>query len=239
MVLVAQLTVIASPALALGRVTMPITHRPGSLRQENKKHKGNGHQSKRASKSALGAGRVPSGRACPKSGVKRAAEGRKQNRANHAMQMRKKKREETWLRKRLGSDDGPPKLCAWVSLSAIANPDVIQQRMLDGCARSSEPSTGFGMVSAAFKQFKQRMTLLTPDRNVVSVLEFAKVADLLLVVLPVEQGADAAVDEVRFRYHIGSTNARNTVRSTVFDIWTCVLYSSTSNDPVDLVKGLV
>lgn len=177
---------------------MPIGHRPGALRQENKKHKGNGHQSKRASKTALGAGRVASGKGGqgPKSGAKRAADARKQNRANHATQMRKKKREEVWIKKRLGSDGGPPKLCAWVALSAIANPHAIQQGLLDACARRGEATTGVGMVSAAFNQFKQRITFLTPDRDLTSVLEFAKVADIILMVLPVEQGADAAVDEV-------------------------------------------
>lgn len=175
---------------------MPVGHRPGSLRQENKKHKNNGHQSKRSSKSALGAGRVTKESGGEKAGAKKAAEARKQNRANHASQLRKKKREDTWLQKRLGSDGGPPKLCAWVSLSAMANPHVIQQGMLDICAQSSEPSTGVGMVSAAFNQFKQRVTFLTPGRDLASVLEFAKVADLLLVVLPVEQGGESAVDEV-------------------------------------------
>ncbi|CAM9156492.1 unnamed protein product [Ectocarpus sp. 4 AP-2014] len=176
---------------------MPVGHRAGSLRQENKKHKGNaGHQSKRASKSALGAGRVANERGGPKAGVKRAAEARKQNRANHTVQMRKKKREEIWLQKRLGSEAGPPKLCVWVSLSTIATPTTIQQGVLDQCARTTgDPSTGVGMVSAAFHQFKQRVTFLTPGRDLAAVLEFAKVADLLLVVLPVQQGADSAVDE--------------------------------------------
>lgn len=181
--------------------TMPVGHRPGSLRQENKKHKGNaGHQSKRAAKSALGAGRVVGG---PKAGVKRAggqAEAGKQQRANHTVQMRKKKREEIWLQKRLGSDAGPPKLCVWVSLAASAAPAAIQQGVLNECARSSgEPSTGVGMVSAAFNQFKQRVTFVSPGRDLSAVLEFAKVADLLLVVLPVQAGADSAVDEVRAR----------------------------------------
>lgn len=182
-----------------GVFTMPVGHRPGSLRQVNKKHKGNaGHQSKRAAKSALGAGRVVGG---PKAGVKKAggqAEAGKQQRANHTVQMRKKKREEIWLQKRLGSDAGPPKLCVWVSLAASATPSAIQQGVLNECARSSgEPSTGVGMVSAAFNQFKQRVTFVTPGRDLSAVLEFAKVADLLLVVLPVQEGADSAVDEVR------------------------------------------
>lgn len=177
---------------------MPVGHRPGSLRQENKKHKGSaGHQSKRAAKSALGAGRVVGG---PKAGVKRAGgqtEAGKQQRANHTVQMRKKKREEIWLQKRLGSDAGPPKLCVWVSLAASATPASIQQGVLNECARSSgEPSTGVGMVSAAFNQFKQRVTFVTPGRDLSAVLEFAKVADLLLLVLPVQEGADSAVDEV-------------------------------------------
>lgn len=177
-------------------------HRPGSLRQENKKHKGNaGHQSKRASKSAKGAGRVANDRqGGPKAGVKQAAEARKLNRANHTVQMRKKKREEIWLKKRLGSDAGPPKLCVWVTLSALATPGTIQQGVLDQCVRRGEPSTGVGMVSAAFNQFKQRVTFVTPGRDLAAVLEFAKVADLLLVVLPVQQGADSAVDEVCVLY---------------------------------------
>lgn len=181
---------------------MPAGHRPGSLRQENKKHKGaGGHQSKRASKSALGAGRVANeSRGGPKGGVKRAAEARKQNRANHTFQMRKKKREEIWLQKRLGSDAGPPKLCVWVSLSPSADPATIEKGLLATCARSSgETSTDVGMVSAAFEQFKQRVTFLTPGRDLSAVLEFAKVADLLLLVLPVQEGAESAVDEVRVR----------------------------------------
>ncbi len=136
----------------------------------------------------------------PKGGVKRAAEARKQNRANHTFQMRKKKREEIWLQKRLGSDAGPPKLCVWVSLSPSADPATIEKGLLATCARSSgETSTDVGMVSAAFEQFKQRVTFLTPGRDLSAVLEFAKVADLLLLVLPVQEGAESAVDEVRVR----------------------------------------
>lgn len=90
----------------------------------------------------------------------------------------------------------PGQVCVLVSLAATANPAVIQQGLLDTCARSGEPSTGVRMVNAAFSQFKQRMTFLTPDRSLTSVLEFSKVADLLLLVLPVHEGADAAVDEV-------------------------------------------
>lgn len=176
---------------------MPISHRPGSLRQENKKHKGTGnHQSKRSTKLAAGAGRVESGRVGPKAETKRAADARKSNRANHATQMRKKKREEVWLQKRLGSDDGPPKVCVWVSLSATADPAAIQKGLLENCTSCTEPSTGIGMVTASFNLFKQRATFLTPDRDLISALEFAKVADLLLLVLPVDQGADDAVDEV-------------------------------------------
>lgn len=194
---------------------MPISHRPGALRQENKKHKGNGHQSKRAQKSVLGAGRVESVRAGPKGTVRTAAEGRKQDRANHAVQMRKKKREEVWLQKRLGSNDGPPKVCAWVSLSAAADAGAIQKALLESCALSTEATTAAGMVTAAFKLFKQRMTFLTPDRDLKSVIELAKVADLLLVVLPVQHGVDAAVDEVQYEYQ-QSRMVTSTAKLNVF-----------------------
>lgn len=184
------------------------SHRPGPLRQENKKHKGTGnHLSKRRSKSALG-GRVESARAGPKAESRRSADARKSNRANHATQIRKKKREEVWLQKRLGSDDGPPKVCVWVSLSANADPGVIQTALLENCSTSTQDATGVKMVTASFNLFKQRATFLTPERQLTSVLEFAKVADLLLLVLPVGQGADEAVDEVRAQellFHVFSS----------------------------------
>lgn len=61
------------------------------------------------------------------------------------------------------------------------------------------------MVTAAFRLYKQRMTFLTPDRDLMSVLEFAKVADVLLLVLPVAHAADDAVDEVRIIVVLNST----------------------------------
>lgn len=177
------------------RVNMSFSHRPGSFRQDNKKHKNN--RSKRATKSALGAGRVASDILGHKVGVKRSAETGKQNRANHANQMRKKKREQVRLQRRVGSESGPPKLCVWLSLSAAADLQAVQQGILSTAARCGEASTGVGMVTAAFSQFKQRLTFLTPQRHLLSVLEYAKVADLLLIVLPVAHGEDAAIDEVR------------------------------------------
>lgn len=172
-------------------VKMPVSHRPGSLRQENKKHKGIGHQSKRGTKSSLGAGRVGSQRSGPKC---KTSVSSKQDRANHVVQTRKKKREELWLQNRLGSDDGPPKVCVWVPLSPLAHPEMIEKSVLNSCA--TNPTAGLRGTTAAFRDFKRRLTFVTPRRDLFSVLEAAKVADLLLLALPVGGGADNAIDKV-------------------------------------------
>ncbi|CAM9533403.1 unnamed protein product, partial [Choristocarpus tenellus] len=176
---------------------MPHSHRSGSLRQDNKKHKTGSHQSKRSTKGGLGAGRVELGgsRVAVKVGVKEIAKNRKLNRVNHVNQLRKQKREDLWLEKRLGSDGGPPKVCVWVSLAAAADPTAVQASVLKDCTRSTDPSTSVGMTTASYSKFKQRFTFLTPDRDAQSVLEFAKVADLLLVVLPLQGGKEDCVDE--------------------------------------------
>ena len=174
---------------------MSFSHRPGSLRQDNKKHKTK--WSKRATKLGQGAGRVASDVRGPKAGVNIASETAKQNRANYSNHVRKKKREEARLRKRVGSDGGPPKLCVWVSLCAKAEPQSIEQEILSTATRCSETSTDGGMVTATFLQFKQRLAFLTPERDLLSLLECTRVADLVLVVLPMEHGEAAAIDEVR------------------------------------------
>lgn len=175
---------------------VPASHRPGSLRQKNKKHKIHGHQGKRSAKMALGAGRVESTRAGPKSLSGKSLEARKTNRVNHAMQVRKQKREQAWLQKRLGSDEGPPKLCVWVPLSGAADPKLIEQAVLEKSSHSTNPSSGVRMVTAAFGKFKRRMTFVSPGRDLASLLEFMKVADIVLLVLPVNHGPDSAIDEV-------------------------------------------
>lgn len=175
---------------------MPFSHRPGHFRQENKKHKVSGHQSKRAKKLSLGAGRVDVPKARPKAGLGKATEARKKDRVNHAIQIRRNKKEEVWLQKRLGSNDGPPKVCVWVSLSAAADPGLIELALLQKATTCTVPGSGVGMVTSAFNKFKQRMTFLRPGRDLAHVLNFAKVADLLLLVLPVGHGTDGAIDEV-------------------------------------------
>lgn len=175
---------------------MPVSHRPGSLRQKNKKHKTHGHQGKRSARLALGAGRVEPTRAGPKGLSGKSPEASITNRVNHAMQVRKQKREQVWLQKRLGSDEGPPKLCVWVPLSGAADPKLIEQAVLEKSSHSTNPSSGVRMLTAAFGKFKRRMTFVTPGRDLVSLLEFMKVADIVLLLLPVNHGPDSALDEV-------------------------------------------
>ncbi|CAM9413488.1 unnamed protein product [Discosporangium mesarthrocarpum] len=182
---------------------MSHSHRAGSLRQDNKKHKTGSHQSKRARKVGLGSGRVELGGAgARRSGVKedpgtskKNAKIHKLNHINHVNQLRKQKREDIWLEKRLGTNVGAPKVCVWVCLSGMADPATVQASVLKDCTRSTEPTTGVEMLTASFSKFKQRFTFVTPDRDLQSVLEFAKVADLLLVVLPVGDGQEGCVDE--------------------------------------------
>jgi hypothetical protein len=189
---------------------MPHAHRSGTLKQTNKKHKGTA-ASKRATKAGQGAGRVegsdsrPSAaRAASKSTHdKDAARTGRLDRANQTKQRREQKRGAIWLQKRVGGGACAPKIALWVPLSPLANCAAVQSLLLkEAAGEACVTHTGAGaqavcMTTALFAQYKQRVTFVQPARHdVMAMLELAKVADIVILVLPVQQGIEQAVDKV-------------------------------------------
>jgi hypothetical protein len=189
---------------------MPHAHRSGSLKQTNKKHKGLA-ASKRAAKAGQGAGRVegseisrPLRAAGSKSTHdKDAARTGRLDRANQTKQRREQKRGAIWLQKRVGGGACAPKIALWIALSPLADCAAVQSLLLEEAAgEACITHTGAGaqavcMTTVLFAQYKQRVTFVQPARrDVMAMLELAKVADIVILVLPVQQGIEQAVDQV-------------------------------------------
>ena len=189
------------------------SHTPGALKQSNKKHKGS-TSSKRAQKRSLGAGKVSSAaiaaartatagggsvgggeRSAGRKGLKSKdhAQDSRLNRVNRNQQLRKQKRADTLLQKRLGSNDGPPKIVGIVSLSrrSATNSDAVLEGLLSD---SNWHQTSAGNVThALFSKHKARFTFIKAngEGDLMSALDIAKVADIVVLVV----GVDAAVVE--------------------------------------------
>lgn len=185
------------------------SHTPGALKQSNKKHKGS-TSSKRAQKRSLGAGKVSSaaiaavrtatagggsvgggaernaGRKGPKS--KDHAQDSRLNRVNRNQQLRKQKRADTMLQKRLGSNDGPPKIVGIVSLSrrSATNADAVLEGLLSDS--SWHQSSAGNVTHALFSKHKARFTFIKAngEGDLLSALDIAKVADIIVLVVGVD-----------------------------------------------------
>lgn len=166
-------------------------HNSGKLKQTNKSHKGI-VTSKRAQKRALGPGKVASIKNRRNGSVTSdasslASTSNRQNRINQSQQLKKKKRDTVLLMKRVGSQRGPPKIVAIIPLSEHVNP----QDLMNGCLREGTTSSNIGSNSSVyFSQFKAHITFITAELDVMSVLDAAKVADIIILV------GDAGADEL-------------------------------------------
>ena len=185
---------------------MPHSHRSGSLKQTNKKHKGS---SKRNAQVASGPGRVEgrSERSSIKSikHDKDAARTGRIDRANQAKQRREQKRGAIWLQKRMGGGACAPRICLWVPLSPLADCRAVQEVLQKEAAgsngdlvRAAQHDAEGSMTTMLLTQHKQRMTFVhAPSRDAMAILELAKVADIVMLVLPVQEGIEGAIDKVR------------------------------------------
>jgi len=170
-------------------------HKSGPLKQENKKHKGaNG---KRALKRAMGAGKAIKSKKGEfvnnKVGESKAA---RQNKNN---QLRKDKREEAILQKRLGCGTvtGPPKIVVLFALSELADIDMVLQSctaVSDGAIKVAEEAS---FTYAYYASEKSRFTFVRPrTRDFSTILDTCKVADIVLVVASVSAGLEMMIDEI-------------------------------------------
>lgn len=182
------------------------SHQPGTLKQSNKKHKGS-LSSKRSQKRSLGAGKVSSaaiaavrsgavsgsasggGKGSQKKGSKVVIQDTRAERLNRNQQIKKQKRADTILQKRLGSSDGAPKVVGIVSLSkccSVETEEVIE-KLLSESSWHNKAARG-EIVHAVYAKHKTRCTFLNPssDCDLLQAIDISKVADIIIFVVRVD-----------------------------------------------------
>jgi len=166
--------------------------------QSNKTHSGGKHDSKGAIRKKQ-KGKISGERASIKTLTKELS---KKDKLNIKKQLSKNKKMAILDRKRFGTIEGAPKIVAMIALGEVEDMDNLKSMLLTHCetmnannnlsnnisSNSSYPTTSLNA--------KQRMTLLTVPRDVSAVLDISKVADILLLVVPAEEGIDEIGDKL-------------------------------------------
>jgi len=187
-------TLIQWPSIALFLalvVNMSHSHKSGSLKQKNKEHKGSG--SKREQKRGFGAGKVSNAARKGQRSTSDMAVERRINRMNKKAQLTKNKKQEMWLEKRLGTKQGPPKIVGIIPISAQSNAQSTLLSLLHSASWSSAGvdtsnqailDTLPTSVHAIYDNYRMKCTYITArDRELMSVMDIAKVADVLMIVV--------------------------------------------------------
>lgn len=115
------------------------------------------------------------------------------------LQYRKKKMEEMWLQKRLGTSHGPPKIVAIVPLSHDVNVDAMLRSILREATSSNAGPEGSAMpavVNAAFMGGKTKLSFLRTEMDILPALDVARVADVVLFAVAARSGIPDIVDVV-------------------------------------------
>ncbi|XP_052800654.1 pre-rRNA-processing protein TSR1 homolog [Mya arenaria] len=163
-----------------------IVHRPGPLKQQNKTHKHGKHRSKSQ--------REEGGRVSVKTISKKATSvKRKNDRKHQSSQHRKQKREEAFNRKRSVGCSGTPPHCVLVLAlhSDVDVSDFVKSLLACDDTLSTEKA-GSNITHVSIPRFKQRLEILTsPYGNLYSVLDGAKSADSLVLVVSPDKGVDS------------------------------------------------
>ncbi|CAB3365603.1 Hypothetical predicted protein [Cloeon dipterum] len=155
-------------------------HRPGALKQQNKAHKHGRHRSKGS------LDKINKGKVGPKSVVKtNKRDLRRDERRNKAVQIRHKKREDTFaLKRQVGTAKTPPILVAIIALSKDVDPFLARDKLQTSEADVTTTRSGEGYIHLSVPRLKQRFSIFAPpagDLN--SALDILKVADSVLFVL--------------------------------------------------------
>lgn len=163
-------------------------HRPGALKQQNKRHNTGRHRSKgeleKAAKGRIGGVKSLSKRL--KKDLSRNA------RRNQAVQHRKSKREEILEKKRSrGSSGSPPFLVTVLALSEDVDTKSILE-IVKSCDEEATVTTSpSGVIHIGVPRFKQRLSFVVPEYgNLYHLLDAAKVSDVVLLLPSAETGVD-------------------------------------------------
>ncbi|CAI5746524.1 unnamed protein product [Peronospora destructor] len=182
-------------------------HRSGPLKQKNKKHKTGRHESKTLLARRMGGkmeGRRVSVCSSGSSISSMGLSGQKAARLQRQKQLRGNKREEMMLQRRfgLGSALGPPKIVALVGLSDQANLIEVRQSILKDASTVEESQSQSQEVAGlknctigVFNQHKQKLCVVDCGCNLLVALDAAKVADVVVFVLSMQNGADGGLSE--------------------------------------------
>ncbi|POM77564.1 Pre-rRNA-processing protein TSR1 [Phytophthora palmivora] len=179
-------------------------HRSGPLKQKNKKHKTGRHESKTLLARRSGGkveGRRSSVRSTGSSIGSMSLSGQKAARLQRQKHLRDNKREELLLQRRfgLGGALGPPKIVALVALSDQADLAQVQQSILESASNVEEPAQDVvglkNCTVGVFSQHKQKLCVIDCGCNLLVALDAAKVADVVVFVLSVHNGADGGLSE--------------------------------------------
>lgn len=160
-------------------------HRSTGLHQSNKPHK-----SKFASNGAAtvkNKGKVE--RAGDRLRLKQLGKDpTKTDRRNRGKQILHNKREEALKAKRLGTSGNPPKIVGIVSMGpGLSSEEIFEDLKSEGELCGGEHDAKSRIASTvSYGTWKQRITLVKASRTVQSVLDVAKIADLLVLVVPSE-----------------------------------------------------
>jgi pre-rRNA-processing protein TSR1 len=167
-------------------------HRAGSLKQSNKAYK-----SKHASKGSIkrkNKGRVDASLPKGNSLKQHSMSGEhmsKQQRRSRSDQLRKQKKAAVLHQKRIGQD-GAPKIVAFLSLSEVADVSTIRELLIKGQSGNEGVTVPASHIPFTFKldTFKQRISVFEVQREIRTVLDAAKVADIIVLVVDAETGID-------------------------------------------------
>ncbi|KAL5014762.1 hypothetical protein ScPMuIL_009032 [Solemya velum] len=167
-------------------------HNPGSFKQQNKSHKHGKHKSKGQLE------RDTKGRVNVKILTKKSKHDiKKTERRNKAKQMRKNKRDEVLTKKReRGCQTSPPHFVVMVSLHPKLDTSTCLNllKTCDDTTRVTENE--YGMCHISIPRFKQRVVVYTPESGRLhALLDAAKVADTLLLLLPPEDEFEDYIEE--------------------------------------------
>lgn len=163
------------------------SHRPGSLKQQNKQHKQGKHRGKREVE------RQAQGRVSVKSLSRRnRQEIKRSERRKRALNIRKTKRDEILAKKRSrGGADSPPHIVVILPLHHGIDTEMILN-LLKTCDETSVVrENDHGVIHLSIPRLKRRLSLLVPEYgNQYALLDAVKVADAVLALISPAGGID-------------------------------------------------
>jgi pre-rRNA-processing protein TSR1 len=166
-----------------------VVHRPGALKQQNKRFKTGRHRSQHEIK------RSTKGRVAEKKharSLKRLNTTTKQERVNTAIQIRKQKLQENrQTRQTIGAIDGVPQIITVIPLSSDINIFSIVELLTNslGDNKSTDVATQCGARIYTSPKLRSKFCFLTPTpTNLENILDAAKVSDTIIYVISASHG---------------------------------------------------